>query len=68
MTFELLNPEFRCKKESKGFIYLPKKKQKMKGKKRKMWKCSEMGENLNLTKFFSIRDLPSLSYMHASVN
>ena len=37
MTFELLNPEFRCKKEGKDFIYLPKKKQKLKGKKRK--KC-----------------------------
>ena len=34
MTFEILNPEFRCKKESKDFIYVPKKKQKMKGKKK----------------------------------
>ena len=38
MTFELINLEFRCKKESKDFIYLPKKEaKKMKGKKRK--KC-----------------------------
>ena len=28
MTFELVNPEFGCKKEIKDFIYVPKKGKK----------------------------------------
>ena len=34
MTFELLNPEFRGKKEIKHFIYVPKKEAKNERKKR----------------------------------
>ena len=50
MIFELINPDFRCKKESKDFIYVPKKEAKNERQKKRNAETEVLGVKPPVTK------------------
>ena len=68
MTFELLNPEFHCKKESKDFIYVPKKEAKNERQKKRNAETEVLGVKPPVTKNQVILVNWDASELHVNLN